>query len=133
MWEHVVEAVSVVSFGREADNAFLEEVDLERPHLSYENINPHVPLGAPDQERIVNVLLDYALLIILEVLQTADDLDFTASREICGLADPHLFVILPIDSLSCIHVNELLCFIGETKCLRSEVVHFAEPASISLD
>ena len=133
MREHVVEAVSVVSFGREADNSFLEEVDLERPHLSYENINPHVPLGAPDQKRIVNVLLDYALLIILEVLQTADDLDFTASREICGLADPHLFVILPIDSLSCIHVNELLCFIGETKCLRSEVVHFAEPASISLD
>ena len=73
MGEHVLEAVCVVSFGRKTDNSFFEEVDLERAHLSYEDVDPHVPLGAPDQKRIVNVLLDYALLVVLEVLQTADD------------------------------------------------------------
>ena len=68
MGEHILEAISVVPLGRETDNSFLEEVDLQRTHLSNENIDPHVPLSASDQKRVVNVLLDYALLIVLEVL-----------------------------------------------------------------
>ena len=73
MGKHILEAVSIVSFGRKAYYSFLEEVYLQRTHLSYENVNPHVPLGAPDQKRIVNVLLDYALLFVLEVVQAAND------------------------------------------------------------
>ena len=133
MGEHILEAVSVVSFGRKAYNSFLEEVDLQRTHLSYENVNPHIPLGASDQKRIVNVLLNYALLFVLEVFQAADDWDLAAAREVRRFANPHLFVIFPIDSFSCIHVYELLSLIRETKRLRSEVVNFAKPASISLD
>ena len=68
--------------------------------MRYQYVDAHVPLRTTDQKWIINVLLDDALLVVLQVLQVADNGDFSASGQIRGLADPHLLSLLAIDSLS---------------------------------
>lgn len=57
----------VVAIGGKPDDAFFVEVQLEGSHGGDEHVDSHVPLGAFDQKRVHNVLLDDALLIIDEV------------------------------------------------------------------
>ena len=68
MGKDVAQLVRVVPFTGEANDAFLEQVELQGAHLGDQHVNAHVPLGASDEQRIVNVLLDNALLIVLQVL-----------------------------------------------------------------
>ena len=68
MGEDVAQLVRVVPFTREANDAFFEQVELQRTHLGDQHVNAHVPLGATDQQRVVNVLLNNALLVVLQVL-----------------------------------------------------------------
>ena len=133
MREDILEAVRVVAFGREAHDPFPKQIKLERSHLRDENINAHVPLGASDEQRVMYVLLNNALLVVLQILQVADDRYFTAAGQVGGLADPHLLLLLAIDGGARKRVHELLRFIRQTESQRREVVNFAEPALVPLD
>ena len=68
MGEYVAQLVRVVPFTGEANDALFEQVELQGAHLGDQHVNTHVPLGATDQQRVVNVLLDNALLVVLQVL-----------------------------------------------------------------
>lgn len=73
MAEEVSKVIHVVTLGGEANDALFKEVKLEWPQLGDKHIYAHVPLGAADQQRVVDVLLNHALLVVLQVLQVVDD------------------------------------------------------------
>ena len=133
MWEDVLQAVGVVALGWEAHNTLFEQVDFQRTHLCYQHIYTHVPFGSPDEQRVVNVLLDHTLLVILQILQTTNDRDLSPSRQVRRFADPHLLSLGTIDRLPREQVYELLRLIWQAVRYRREVVYFAEPSSVALD
>ena len=49
------------------------QVELHRPHLGDQDINTHVPLDASDQQRVADVLLNYALLLQPNLHAVVDD------------------------------------------------------------
>lgn len=99
MREDVLNVICVVALGGEPGDTLLEQMDFQRPHLRDEHIYAHVPLRPPDQQRVVNVLLYDALLVILQVLQVVNNRDLSTSTEVCGLTDPHLLFLVCADGL----------------------------------
>lgn len=57
MGELVVQRLQAVLFRREPREAFLVNVYLQRSHRRDDDVHPHVPFVAVDQQRVVNVLL----------------------------------------------------------------------------
>lgn len=49
MGKHVLEAVCVVALRAKPDDAFLEQIYFQWPHLSDQYVDPHVPLRPTDQ------------------------------------------------------------------------------------
>ena len=111
----------------------MEEMDLERAHLGDQDVDSHVPLRASDQSRVAYVLLNHALLVILQVLEVVDDSDLSATRQVRRFTDPHLFLLRGAEGLARVHVRELFRLVRQAVGRRCEVVNFAEPALVSLD
>ena len=131
---HVLQTRGVVSIRRETHDAFLEQVQLERPYLSYEHIDAHVPLRPADEVRVRDVLLDDALLVILKVSDVVDEADTPPSTQVCRLANPDfsLTVIMVLSSLPCELLDELFRFVGQAVGCRYEVVDIAKHVLVSL-
>lgn len=92
-------------------------MDFHGPDLGDDYVYPHVPLGAPYQQRLADVLLHYALLVVLEVGNVLDQEDASAPRQVTGLAYPDLLFICSREFL-----NELLVVVRHLKGLGSDVV-----------
>ena len=86
----IVEAGSIVTFRGETDDALLEQIQLQWAHLSYKNVDSHVPLCSSDKVRVRDVLLNDTLLIILQIVDVINEGDLPSSTEICGFTYPNL-------------------------------------------
>ena len=131
--KHILQAVRIVALRGKADDAFFEQVNFQRPHLRDQHVNPHVPLRTPDQQWIVNVLLNDTWLVVLQVVYVANQSNFTTPRQVVWFADPDLLPsILATNCLLAKCVHELFCLVGQTVSVGGKVVNFTEPAPIPL-
>eukprot|EP00350_Pseudokeronopsis_sp_OXSARD2_P005382 CAMPEP_0170552546 /NCGR_PEP_ID=MMETSP0211-20121228/10419_1 /TAXON_ID=311385 /ORGANISM="Pseudokeronopsis sp., Strain OXSARD2" /LENGTH=118 /DNA_ID=CAMNT_0010860319 /DNA_START=1806 /DNA_END=2162 /DNA_ORIENTATION=- len=118
MGEEVLDPGGVVLLAGEAGDPFLVEVDLQGPNLGDQHVDPHVPLVPFDQKWVLNVLLNDALLVIDELADIGDELNFLALAEVGGLADPNLVLTGSRELL-----RELFILVRQDKRDGSEIVY----------
>ena len=82
---------------------------------------------------VLDVLLDDALLVILEVGELLDDGDFATSAQVCWLTDPHLLLTVLGKRLTSQSIHELLSLIWQAVSSGHEVEDVAKHVSIALD
>jgi len=116
----------VVLIGGKPDNALSVEMQLQRSHLGDQHINSHVPLGALNEQRVGNVLLNNTLLVILQICHVVNDADLAASRQVSWLANPDLFLFISVPSVV---LYELLVLVRKYIRSRNEVVNVSKHIS----
>ena len=102
---------------------------MHRSHLGNGNVDTHIPLHTSDKHRVIDVSLQYALLVVLEVVNIVYNRDAAAPRQICRFANP-LTLFIPI---SVEKVDELLVLIGQYEGKRREVVNIPMQLLLLLD
>ena len=85
-----------------------------------QHINAHVPFDPSNEQGLGDVLLDYALLGILQFHHIVDKSNASAFRTICRLTDP-LLVFVTVEG-----VHKLIVLVGQDVGLGDKVVSFAE-------
>lgn len=83
-------------------------------------INAHVPFDPSNEQGLGDVLLDYALLCVLQFHHIVDQGDASAFRTVCRLTDPFLVFV----TVECVH--KLIVLVGQDVGLGDKVVSFAE-------
>ena len=82
---------------------------------------------------VLDVLLDDALLVILEVGELLDDGDFATSAQVRWLTYPHLLLTVLSKRLTSQSIHELLSLIWQTVSSGHEIKNVAKHVSIALD
>lgn len=90
---YVLQVLSVVFLRRETHDTFSEEVHFQGTCCCYKYIDAHVPLVASNEQRVSNILLDDALLVILKFSNVTDKENLASSAQVSWLADPYLLII----------------------------------------
>lgn len=108
---HVVQLRLVVAISGEANKSLLIEVDLHWPQLSDRGVYTHIPLATTYEHRVRYVLLEYALLSILEIVHLIDNGYANSTSAIGGFANPHgllVSILVPVvdDLLVLVRQNE---------------------------
>ena len=116
----VSQLLKVVTIATEPNQTLLVEVELHRVHLSDQHIDSHVPFDPANQQGLTDILLNYALLVVLQFHDIVDQRYSAASRHISRLADP-LLVLVSLEG-----THKLVVLVGQDVGLRDEVVDFAE-------
>lgn len=89
MTKQVTEVTVVVALGREAHKAFSVQVQIHGPHpLWNQHVYAHVPLVPADEQRVTEVLLKDALMLVLQLVHVIDNCDSASPAHISWLADP---------------------------------------------
>ena len=118
----VLERRVVVPVRREAHYSFAIKVNFHWPHLRDEHVNAHVPLGLANEHGLCNVLLDDALLVVVQVGQVVDYRNAPTPAQVGRLADPDVVLLGTAGK----GFNKLLVLVGEEKSYWDEVVNVAE-------
>ena len=86
------------------------------------NVDTHVPLYSSDKERIRNVFLKHALLVIFEVIYLFDEGDSSAPTRICRFTYPYS-IFIPLFILIC---DNLSILVWQDKSEWCEIVRVSE-------
>ena len=117
----VLQTLQVVFLTAEPDDTLAVKPDFERSSFGNKDVDAHVPLVTLDQQGTGDVLLNDALLIILEFTNVTDEKDLSASAKISWFTDPYLFFIL-----LCKLFYELLIFVWQDKSRWGEIVNLSK-------
>ena len=90
----VVESLHRVLVSSEPDEAFFVNVDFEGTNGGEENVDPHVPFVASDEEGIREVSLEDTGRVIVELADVCEEEDASASTGVFGFTDPNFLLFL---------------------------------------
>ena len=121
MREEVSQLWIIIPFSWKPNKSLFIQVKLHWPHLRYGYIDSHVPLNTSNEHRVVNVLLENALLIVFQVVDVIYDWDSSTSAEVWRLADPKTFFVTILVEV----VDELLILVGQNESQRGKVINLA--------
>lgn len=121
MREYVLETPCVILFRREPHNAFAIQVHFEGSHLGDQYVNAHVPFVIFNQQRIGDVLLNDALLVVGKLPNVVDQKDLSPTTQVSWLTNPNCFFIRFGELL-----DELLVLVRQYERCRAEGVDGTE-------
>lgn len=118
----VFQHAAVVASGRKSTYALFIQKYLHRSHLSYQNINAHIPLRSSDKQRVLNVLLNNRRLVILKVANVINYSDPSTSTKVIWFTNPNRPILLRIILVSSKSFDKFLVLIRKKKCFWTEVI-----------
>ena len=119
---YVFQHAAVVASGRKSTNALFIQKYLHRSHLSYQNINTHIPLCSSDKQRVLNILLNNRSLIILKVANVINYSDPSTSTQVFWFTNPNRPILLRIILVSSKGFDKFLVLIRKKKCFWTKVI-----------